>query len=216
MKIEFTYPVENKLPVVKAVREVLNLGLKEAKDAVDAGEIEVNNVDVKELCSAITSAGGKIMPIEEHYKFVEDVVVPKYENPIMRLIKDIVANDEDDRINDTFVVTNCANEICIESCISISERLYQQLQISGKDEAKVVQQHIRLVVAFKTLPAEYNKNGHPTSVLVLHVPENHNSTSDIEALSEAATTIHETILKAVSKTSVFDNIEKDLKPFYDE
>lgn len=215
MKIEFTYPNGNKLPVVKAVKEVLHIGLKEAKDAVDAGEIEVNNVDVKELCSAITSAGGKIMPIEEHYESVEDVVVPKYENPIMRLIKGIVSNEEDDRINDTFVVVSCANEICIESRISISERLYQQLQISGKDEAKVVQQHIRLVAAFKALPAE-NKNGHPTSVLVLRVPENHNSTSDIETLSEAATTIHETILRAVSKTSVFDSIERDLKPFYDE
>lgn len=149
---------------------------------------------------------------------VKDVVVPEFENPIMRLIKGItdeVINNEDDRINDTFVVANCANEICIESRISISERLYQQLQISGKDEAKVVQQHIRLVAAFKALPAE-NKNSHPTSVLVLHVPDNHNSTSDIEALSEAATTIHETILKAVSKTSVFDSIERDLKPFYDE
>ena len=146
---------------------------------------------------------------------VKDVVIPESVNPLMRLIKDIVANEEDDRINDTFVVANCANEICIESRISISERLYQQLQISGKDEAKVVQQHIRLVAAFKALPAE-NKNGHPTSVLVLHVPENHNSTADIEMLSEAATTIHETILKAVSKTSVFDNIERDLKSFYDE
>lgn len=146
---------------------------------------------------------------------VKDVVIPESVNPLMRLIKDIVANEEDGRINDTFVVTNCTNEICIESRISISERLYQQLQISGKDEAKVVQQHIRLVAAFKTLPAE-NKTGHPTSVLVLHVPENHNSTSDIEMLSEAATTIHETILKAVSKTSVFDSIERDLKSFYDE
>lgn len=149
---------------------------------------------------------------------VKDVVVPEFENPIMRLIKGItdeVINNEDDRINDTFVVANCANEICIESRISISERLYQQLRISGKDEAEIVQKHIRLVVAFKALPAE-NKNGHPTSVLVLHVPENHNSTSDIETLSEAATTIHETILKAVSKTSVFDSIEKDLKQFYNE
>ena len=149
---------------------------------------------------------------------VKNVVVPVFENPIMRLIRDItdeVVDNEDDRINDTFVVVNCANEICIESRISISERLFQQLQISGKDEAKVVQQHIRLVAAFKALPAE-NEKGHPTSVLVLRVPENHNSTSDIEVLSEAATTIHETILKAVSKTSVFDNIEKDLKPFYDE
>ena len=150
---------------------------------------------------------------------VKDVVVPEFENPIMRLIKGItdeVINNEDDRINDTFVVANCVNEICIESRISISERLYQQLRISGKDEAEIVQKHIRLVAAFKALPAENNKNGHPTSVLVLHVPENHNSTSDIEVLSEAATTIHETILKAVSKTSVFDNIERDLKPFYDE
>lgn len=146
---------------------------------------------------------------------VKDVVVPESVNPLMRLIKGIVSNEEDDRINDTFVVVSCANEICIESRISISERLYQQLQISGKDEAKVVQQHIRLVAAFKALPAE-NKNGHPTSVLVLHVPENHNSTSDIETLSETATTIHETILNAVSKTSVFDNIERDLKSFYDE
>ena len=146
---------------------------------------------------------------------VKDVVIPESVNPLMRLIKDIVANDEDDRINDTLVVTNCANEICIESRISISERLYQQLQISGKDEAKVVQQHIRLVAAFKALPAE-NEKGHPTSILVLHVPKNHNSTSDIETLSKAATTIHETILEAVSKTSVFDNIEKVLKPFYDE
>lgn len=215
MKIKFTYPKENKLLVCKAIKEALNIGLKEAKDAVDAGEIEVNSIDTKELCSAITNAGGKIMPIEEHYESVEDVVVPKSEHPLMRLIKGIVANNEDGRINDTFVVANCANEICIESRISISERLYQQLQISGKDEAKVVQQHIRLVAAFKTLPAE-NKTGHPTSVLVLHVPENHNSTSDIEMLSKAATAIHETILNAVSKTSVFDNIEQDLRSFYDE
>ncbi len=149
---------------------------------------------------------------------VKDVVVPEPEHLLMSLIKDItdeVINGEDDRINDTFVVVNCASEVCIESRISISERLYQQLQTSGKDEAKIVQQHIRLVAAFNTLPAK-NKNSHPASVLVLHVPENHNSTSDIDTLSEIATTIHETILKAVSKTSVFDNIEKDLKPFYDE
>lgn len=204
---------DRKLQVIKAIYELLIPNLKDAKRIAESGEVECPDDKYDVLCKAITEAGGTI---EEKHE--NDVAVPEPKHLLMSLIRDItdeVVDNEDDRINDTFVVVNCANEVCIESRISISERLYQQLQISGKDEAKVVQQHIRLVAAFKALPAE-NEKGHPTSVLVLRVPENHNSTSDIEVLSEAATTIHETILKAVSKTSVFDNIEKDLKPFYDE
>lgn len=210
MKIKFNYGTA-KLAVVKAVKEVLNLTLKEAKDVVEAGEIEVDNsVDSKELCLAITDAGGKII------QSVEDVVLPPRHGVLDMFLKDLLSgtNKRKDRVNDTRVVVNCAQEIVIVSNISISERLYQRLVIIRADELKELQKHIRLVAGLNLVPGTDKME--PTSCLAVRVPFHHNTTEEIRVLSDVARTIHETILDAASKTAVFDNIEKDLKPFYDE
>ena len=210
MKIKFNYGTA-KLQVVKAVKEVLNLSLKEAKDVVEAGEVEIDSsVDSKELCLAITDAGGEIIPS------VEDVVLPPRHGVMDMLLKDLLsgANKSKDSVNDTRVVVNCAQEIVIVSNISVSERLYQRLVIIRADELKELQKHIRLVAGLNLVPGTDKME--PTSCLAVRVPFHHNTTEEIKVLSDVARTIHETILDAASKTAVFDNIEKDLKPFYDE
>lgn len=210
MKIKFNCG-ENKLGVVKAVKQALSLSVKEAKDAVEAGEIEVDNsVDSKELCLAITDAGGEIIPS------VEDVVLPPRHGVMDMLLKDLLsgANKSKDSVNDTRVVVNCAQEIVVVSNISVSERLYQRLVIIRADELKELQKHIRLVAGLNLVPGTDKME--PTSCLAVRVPFHHNTTEEIKVLSDVARTIHETILDAASKTAVFDNIEKDLKPFYDD
>lgn len=210
MKIKFNYGTA-KLAVVKAVKEVLNLTLKEAKDVVEAGEVEVNSIiDTKELCLAITRAGGEII------QSVEDVVLPAKRDALDMFLKDLLSgeNKSKDRVNETRVVVNCAQEMVIVSNISISERLYQRLTIIRADELKEVQKHIRLVAGLNLVPGTDKME--PTSCLAVRVPFHHNTTEEIRVLSEIARTIHETILDAASKTTVFDNIERDLKPFYDE
>lgn len=210
MKIKFN-PGGHKLQMVKVIKETLHLGLKEAKDAVDAGEIEIDSsVDPKELCLAITDAGGEIIPS------VEDVVLPPRRGVLDMFLKDLLSgeNKSKDRVNDTRVVVNCAQEIVIVSNISISERLYQRLVIIRADELKEVQKHIRLVAGLNLVPGTDKME--PTSCLAVRVPFHHNTTEEIRVLSDIARTIHETILDAASKTAVFDNIERDLKPFYDE
>lgn len=210
MKIKFNYGTA-KLQVVKAVKEVLNLSLKEAKDVVEAGEVEIDSsVDSKELCLAITDAGGEIIPS------VEDVVLPPRHGVMDMLLKDLLsgANKSKDSVNDTRVVVNCAQEIVIVSNISVSERLYQRLVIIRADELKELQKHIRLVAGLNLVPGTDKME--PTSCLAVRVPFHHNTTEEIKVLSDVARTIHETILDAASKTAVFDNIEKDLKPFYDD
>lgn len=219
MKIKFNCG-ENKLGVVKVVKQALSLSVKEAKDAVEAGEIEVDNsVDSKELCLAITDAGGKIISVQSSGKIipsVEDVVLPSKRDALDMFLEGLLSgeNKGKDSVNETRVVVNCAQEIVIVSNISISERLYQRLVIIRADELKELQKHIRLVAGLNLVPGTDKME--PTSCLAVRVPFHHNTTEEIKVLSDVARTIHETILDAASKTAVFDNIEKDLKPFYDE
>ena len=208
MKIKFNYGT-NKLGVVKAIKEALSLTIKGAKDAAEAGEIEVDSsIDAKELCLAITRAGGEII------QSVEDVVLPAKRDALDMFLESLLSGASKDRVNDTRVVVNCAQEIVIVSNISVSERLYQRLVIIRADELKELQKHIRLVAGLNLVPGTDKME--PTSCLAVRVPFHHNTTEEIKVLSDVARTIHETILDAASKTAVFDNIEKDLKPFYDD
>ena len=208
MKIKFNCGT-NKLGVVKAIKEALSLTVKGAKDAAEAGEIEVDSsIDAKELCLAITRAGGEII------QSVEDVVLPAKRDALDMFLESLLSGASKDRVNDTRVVVNCAQEIVIVSNISISERLYQRLVIIKADELKEVQKHIRLVAGLNLVPGTDKME--PTSCLAVRVPFHHNTTEEIKVLSDVARTIHETILDAASKTAVFDNVEKDLKPFYDD
>jgi len=67
-KTEFTVVLtaagENKVNVIKAVREITGLGLKEAKDLVDgapkAVKEGVNKADCDAIVKKITDAGGKV------------------------------------------------------------------------------------------------------------------------------------------------------------
>ena len=67
-KTEFTVVLtaagENKVNVIKAVREITGLGLKEAKDLVDgapkAVKEGVNKADSDAIVKKITDAGGKV------------------------------------------------------------------------------------------------------------------------------------------------------------
>lgn len=60
MKIIFN-PGCAKLQMVKAVKETLGIGLKEAKDAVDYGEVDCPEEMQDELKTAITTCGGKLL-----------------------------------------------------------------------------------------------------------------------------------------------------------
>jgi len=67
-KTEFTVVLtacgENKVNVIKAVREITGLGLKEAKDLVDGAPKPVkegiNKADADAIVKKITDAGGKV------------------------------------------------------------------------------------------------------------------------------------------------------------
>jgi large subunit ribosomal protein L7/L12 len=67
-KTEFTVVLtaagENKVNVIKAVREITGLGLKEAKDLVDGApkpvKEGVNKADADVIVKKITDAGGKV------------------------------------------------------------------------------------------------------------------------------------------------------------
>jgi large subunit ribosomal protein L7/L12 len=54
----------NKISVIKAIREITNLGLKEAKDLVDGAPKEVkagvSKADAEEIKKKITEAGGTV------------------------------------------------------------------------------------------------------------------------------------------------------------
>ena len=90
------------------------------------------------------------------------------------------------------------------------------LMTTKASELKELQKHIRLIAGFNLIPARDKSKIGPISQLAIHVPEKHNTTEEIVTLSEIITNIHETVLEAACKTMIFDNIEKDLKPFYDE
>ena len=67
-KTEFTVVLANaggnKIQVIKAIREITNLGLKEAKDLVDGAPKEVkagvSKEDAEEIKKKITEAGGTV------------------------------------------------------------------------------------------------------------------------------------------------------------
>ncbi len=62
--VELTASGENKIAVIKVVKEVLGLGLKEAKDLVDAApsmvKADMKKEDAEALKKQIEEAGGKV------------------------------------------------------------------------------------------------------------------------------------------------------------
>ena len=62
--VELTSMGEQKIAVIKAVKEALGLGLKEAKDLVDAApsmlKTDMKKEDAEALKKAIEAAGGKV------------------------------------------------------------------------------------------------------------------------------------------------------------
>lgn len=142
-------------------------------------------------------------------KTVEEVVLPKGVNDIVNLVK-MATNTE--KVNDVYVTSNVACEIVLVSKIGVTERLHQVISTVCAKELKNIQKHIRLVSGFTT-----EKNGNSAvSVLAIRVPDKHNTIEDIMVLSTIVRMIHECILDKLSSDFTLDNIEKDLKPFYDE
>lgn len=142
-------------------------------------------------------------------KTVEEVVLPKEVNDIVNLVK-MATNTE--KVNDVYVTSNVALEITLISKIGVTERLHQVISTVCVKELKNIQKHIRLVSGFTT-----EKNGNSAvSVLAIRVPDKHNTIEDIMVLGTIVRMIHECILDKLSSDFTLDNIEKDLKPFYDE
>lgn len=142
-------------------------------------------------------------------KTVEEVVLPKGVNDIVNLVK-MATNTE--KVNDVYVTSNVACEIVLVSKIGVTERLHQVISTVCVKELKNIQKHIRLVSGFTT-----EKNGNSAvSVLAIRVPDKHNTIEDIMVLGTIVRMIHECILDKLSSDFTLDNIEKDLKPFYDE
>lgn len=142
-------------------------------------------------------------------KTVEEVVLPKEVSDIVNLVK-TATNTE--KVNDVYVTSNVACEIVLVSKIGVTERLHQVISTVCAKELKNIQKHIRLVSGFTT-----EKNGNSAvSVLAIRVPDKHNTIEDIMVLGTIVKMIHECILDKLSSDFTLDNIEKDLKPFYDE
>jgi large subunit ribosomal protein L7/L12 len=58
-----TSPDDKKISVIKAVREITGLGLKEAKDLVDGAPKDLKTApkaEAEEIAKKITAAGGKV------------------------------------------------------------------------------------------------------------------------------------------------------------
>lgn len=115
-------------------------------------------------------------------------------------------------VNDVYVTSNVAYEIVLVSKIGVSERLHQLISTVCIKELKNIQKHIRLVSEFTTEKDETCA----VSVLKMRVPEKHNTIEGIMILSKIVQIIHECVLDKLSSDFTLDNIEKDLKPFYDE
>ena len=64
MNVELTDGGANKIAVIKVVKEVLGLGLKEAKDMVDGApamlKTDMKKEEAEELKKKIEEAGGKV------------------------------------------------------------------------------------------------------------------------------------------------------------
>lgn len=118
----------------------------------------------------------------------------------------------EERVNDVYVTSNVACEIVLISKIGVSERLHQLISTVCVKELKNIQKHIRLVSEFTTMKDE----NCAVSVLIMRVPEKHNSIEGIIVLSKIVQMIHECVLDKLSSDFTLDNIEKDLKPFDDE
>lgn len=205
MKIKFNTN-GNQLGVVKAIVETLNVNLCDAKEIADKGEVEVSDPQLyRNLYTRIDMAGGRILKEPS----VENVVLPKPNNNIVNLVK---MATEEKGINDVYVTSNIACEIVLVSKIGVTERLHQVISTVCVKELKNIQKHIRLVSGFTT-----EKNGNSAvSVLAIRVPDKHNTIEDIMVLGTIVRMIHECILDKLSSDFTLDNIEKDLKPFYDE
>lgn len=194
MKIKFN-PGDHKVQMAKAIIDTLHLGLKEAKDAVEAGEVECPDDKYDTLCQVITEAGGVLFKDEKQLDNIDDAPFE---------------NNEDDGINDTFVMSKDSDVLVIESRISISMRLYEHLMICSKDELRILKQNIPLVMEFRQM-YKVDKENSATSVLAIRVPQNHNSIETVTALAAIATMIHEVVLKATSKTIVLSDINEEIK-----
>lgn len=209
--------VEHKLKLVKMFKDILDLELATAKGAVDLGVIDFPDDKYNNIVGAIQSCGGVIIDVNALPMQISKTLAPDDADPIEALARVLnLRKNEDNRVNETRVVSNVAKELVIVSSISISERLYQMLMTTKASELKELQKHIRLIVGFNLIPASDKSKIDPISQLAIRVPEKHNTTEEIVTLSEIVTNIHETVLEAACKTMVFDNIEKDLKPFYDD
>lgn len=195
MKIKFN-PGDYKLQMVKAIKDALHLGLKEARDAVEAGEVECPDDKYDTLCQVITENGGTIVVKDK--KQLDNIDDAPFEN------------NEDDGINDVFVMSKDSDVLVIESRISISMRLYEHLMICSKDELRILKQNIPLVMEFRQM-YKVDKENSATSVLAIRVPQNHNSIETVTALAAIATMIHEVVLKATSKTIVLSDINEEIK-----
>lgn len=204
MKIKFNTN-GNQLQVVKAIVETLKVSLHDAKEIADKGEVEVSDPQLyRDLYTRIDMAGGRILKEPS----VEDVVLPK---PISNIV-DLIKATNAEKINDVYVTSNVALEITLISKIGVTERLHQVISTVCVKELKNIQKHIRLVSGFTT-----EKNGNSAvSVLAIRVPDKHNTIEDTMVLGTIVRMIHECILDKLSSDFTLDNIEKDLKPFYDE
>lgn len=118
------------------------------------------------------------------------------------------------KINEIRITSNIAHEITVLSEIEVSERLFQRLKTTQKEEFKRVQQHVPLICAFNTII--FPDGNTKVSTLVIRVPEGHNTIEEISTLAVAVKAIHEMILESLSQDNYLDNINQDLKNFYNE
>lgn len=68
----------NKLHVVKVVKECMNIGLKEAKDACDQGSIEIEGCHVEDFIQQLHIAGGEVLNCIAQKKDIASPNVPEY------------------------------------------------------------------------------------------------------------------------------------------
>lgn len=136
------------------------------------------------------------------------------------VIKKIVESRKNEETIDECRISVVEGRLHVTHQIEVGTTLAAIIKEARNEALKSIQEKIPAVVNFGLLPARQlppgtNKNV-TCSSLTLAVSMTHNTTEEICELSAFAEKIHCIMLDHLSASARLENINKDLKPFYDE
>lgn len=94
----------------------------------------------------------------------------------------------------------------------ISQEMVNVINANSVEILENLKQHIPMISHFGTM--WYNDKF--VSRLEMELPREYNKLDDINDVADAATHVHYVLLKALRLNSVLDNVNKDLKKFYEK